>query len=264
MSFLKALSRIGLVELDESDFNKIQEKKQRRAQSSGNASASSSSEEDELERLLRETQASIDAAGVADAAPAPAPAPAPPPVGATPSALADSGDVPSLEGRDLSLIYTAAGIPESPFTAEKLLKVIDGLRALPAPSRRAAVLALDAADDNWSIADVILDAQRKGRALRAEQSRLSELVTHAEAEASAEIQQADEYLQAATAHIREQIAELESTLAAEVQQVTEQKAEIKARLTASRQSASREHARLDAEVARISQIPLTFGSANDG
>lgn len=263
MSFLKALSRIGLVELDESDFNKIQEKKQRRAQSSGDASASSSSEEDELERLLRETQASIDAAGVADAAPAPAPAPAPP-VGATPSALADSGDVPSLEGRDLSLIYTAAGIPESPFTAEKLLKVIDGLRALPAPSRRAAVLALDAADDNWSIADVILDAQRKGRALRAEQSRLSELVTHAEAEASAEIQQADEYLQAATAHIREQIAELESTLAAEVQQVTEQKAEIKARLTASRQSASREHARLDAEVARISQIPLTFGSANDG
>jgi hypothetical protein len=57
---------------------------------------------------------------------------------------------------------------------------------------------------------------------------------------------------------------MELTLAAEVQQVTEQKAEIKARLTASRQSASREHSRLDAEVSRISQIPLTFGEANDG
>jgi uncharacterized phage infection (PIP) family protein YhgE len=147
---------------------------------------------------------------------------------------------------------------------EKLLKVLEGLRALPKSSRRAAVLALDSADENWSIADVILDAQRKGRVLRAEQARLSEMVTHAESEASIELQQADEYLHAATAHIREQIAEMELTLAAEVQQVTEQKAEIKARLTASRQSASREHSRLDAEVSRISQIPLTFGEANDG
>jgi len=109
---------------------------------------------------------------------------------------------------------------------------------------------------------VILDAQRKGRALREEQARMSGAVSQAQAQAEADLQSSDEYMQAATSHIRQQIAELETTLAQEVQQVTEQKAAIKAKLTATRDAAAREHARLEAEVSRISQIPLTF-SDND-
>jgi hypothetical protein len=253
-SFLRALSKIGLIELDDGDMTKIDARTQQ-------AATPPPADEDELEKLPRETQAAIDATG-SEPAPSAAPTPTPATSPSTPPPV-PTGDASELEGRELAVIYASAGIPESPFTVEKLVKVLEGLRALPAASRKAAVLALDAADDNWSIADVILDAQRKGRALREEQGRLSSLVSQAEAQAGTDLQAADEYLQAATAHIRQQISELEATLAGEVQQVTEQKAEIKARLSSTRDAASREHTRLESEVNRISQIPLTFSDSSN-
>jgi DNA repair exonuclease SbcCD ATPase subunit len=154
----------------------------------------------------------------------------------------------------------ASGVPDSPFPVEKLLKMLDGLQALPVASRKAAVLALDSADDNWSIADVILDAQRKTRALREEQARLDSHLSATDAQAQADIASAEAYLEQATATIREQIAELETMLQQEVQQVATQKAEITHTLQSSRDAAARQRARLDNEIARIAKIPLTFGN----
>ena len=153
----------------------------------------------------------------------------------------------------------ASGVPDSPFPVEKLLKMLEGLKALPAASRKAAVLALDAADENWSIADVILDAQRKTRALREEQGRLDTHIAAAEAQAQSDITDAESYLEQATATIREQIAELETLLQQEVQQVADQKSQITQTLQSSRDAAARQRARLDSEIARIAQVPLTFG-----
>jgi hypothetical protein len=64
-------------------------------------------------------------------------------------------------------IFAAAGVPDSPYPAEKLLRLLDGLRAMDAGTRKAAVLAMDAADDNWQIGDCLRDADLKISALEA-------------------------------------------------------------------------------------------------
>ena len=253
-NFLKALAKVGLVELDSSDQS---------SGAKGTSSARSAPEgEDEIERILRETQAALaasdDAASPAAASPA-SPPPAAPAAAAPPPRAAPAGAL-SAEN-SLDEIYMASGVPDSPFPVEKLLKMLEGLKALPAASRKAAVVALDSADENWSMADVILDAQRKTRALREEQLRLDNHLAATEAQAQTDIAAAESYLEQATATIREQIAELETLLQQEVQQVAEQKSQITLSLQSDRDSAVRQRGRLDDEIARIAQIPLTFGDS---
>lgn len=256
-SFLRALAKVGLVELDESEASAS-----RKTPSKG-ASPSSAppADEDEIERILRETQAALAASD--SGAPAAAPSTPPPEADPTPAApppvprSAPTGELAAENS--LAEIYMASGVPDSPFPVEKLLKMLEGLKALPAASRKAAVMALDSADDNWSIADVILDAQRKTRVLREEQARLDSHIAATDAQAQADIASAEAYLEQATATIREQIAELETMLQQEVQQVADQKAEITHSLQSSRDAAARQRARLDEEIARIAKIPLTFG-----
>jgi hypothetical protein len=79
-----------------------------------------------------------------------------------------------LEGIALADIFAAAGVPDSPYPAEKLLRLLDGLRAMDAGTRKAAVLAMDAADDNWQIGDCIADADRKISALDAYKQQLNQ------------------------------------------------------------------------------------------
>jgi hypothetical protein len=57
------------------------------------------------------------------------------------------------------------GVPTVAFTAEQLLKVLEGLGALPEDQRKVAITALDAADDRWDLPSVIQDAERKIAAL---------------------------------------------------------------------------------------------------
>jgi hypothetical protein len=255
-SFLRALAKVGLVELDESEAQAAK----RSASKASSPQPEAPAGEDEIERILRETQAALAAsdAGTASSAPATPPATeasssaAPPPPRSAPT-----GELAAESS--FAEIYMASGVPDSPFPVEKLLKMLDGLKALPAASRKAAVMALDAADENWSISDVILDSQRKTRALREEQARLDAHLSAADAQAQTDITAAEAYLEQATSTIREQIAELETLLQQEVQQVAEQKAQITHTLQSSRDSVARQRARLDAEIARIAQVPLTFG-----
>ena len=69
------------------------------------------------------------------------------------------GDI--VEDRPFADIFASAQLPPSPFPAERLLRLLDGLRAMDEATRKAAVLAMDAADENWTIADPMMDAQRK-------------------------------------------------------------------------------------------------------
>ena len=256
-SFLRALARVGLVELDESEAKK----KPRRSSSSPEPTAG----EDEIERILRETQAALAATDTTSSgASTPAPvsaAPTPPPAAPPPTPRAAPTGTLSTEN-SLDEIYMAAGVPDSLFPVEKLLRMLDGLKELPASSRKAAVMALDAADENWSIADVILDAQRKTRALREEQGRLDAHLSAAETQAQADLSAAESYQEQATATIREQIADLEMLLQQEVQQVADQKAQITSSLQSSRGDVTRQRSQLDSEISRIAKIPLTFGNAS--
>jgi hypothetical protein len=167
------------------------------------------------------------------------------------------------EGRPLEDIFTLAGVAPAPFPAEKLLRLLDGLRAMDAATRKTAVLAMDAADDNWQIADPILDAQRKIAALDAYKQRVGEQVTGAEKHTGAQITEINSTLDRTTAEIRTQISELEALLEREVTKAAQQTTNLEAGLRAAREAAARELRRMDAEIARFAEIPVSFTQPPD-
>lgn len=253
--FLKTLSKIGLVELSPEE----------QARAGRDAPAAQPGSADELEALLAETRQLV---GTVEA-PRTAPPAAPPPVApaSTPPAPTPPAPPPApgaatgvTEGRPLAELYAEQALPPSPFPAEKLIRMLDGLSAMPEATRKAAVLAMDAADDDWSIDDALLDAQRKVRALEAARAAVQRQAEHAAAQAQAQVAEQDRYEQEATATIRQQIAEMEALLQAELTKAAEARAQARAAQDAAHQAASREVARLDAEIQRLGHLAHIFGS----
>jgi|GEM_PF-709217 len=233
--FLRTLAKVGLVELDEA----------------AQAAEAGAIDESELDELIAQ------AAG--DSAPAPsepAPAPTPPPVPLPEGADASAFEV--VEGRPFEAMYELAEIPASPYSAEKLLRLLDGLKAMEAPVRLAAVKAMDEADDAWTVDDAVLDAQRKIRALDDAGGTLDARMQGAEQNAERELAARDDYQAKAAASIRKQIADLEKMLEEELAKVAEEKAAINAALAGTRSAWQREKARLATERERLSTLPTMF------
>jgi exonuclease V gamma subunit len=171
-------------------------------------------------------------------------------------AAADAGA--PIEGRTLEEIYAKAELPPSPFPAEKLLKLLDGLRVMDPATRKAAVLAMDSADDSWTIEDSLLDAERKTRVLRQGCEHADALAAQAEERAKQESLALDEYSQKAADTIRKQIADLEQLMQDELRKAAEQRAQIQADMRSAREAALRERARYELEITRLSEIATMF------
>ena len=233
---MRTLAKIGLVELDPSE--------QAPKADAGEA-------EPDLEALLAEARAI--SAGQSES---PAGAPAPQPAEALPALPAAA----LSEGVSFDELYAEANLAPSPFPAEKLLKLLDGLAAMDPPMRKAAVAAMDQADDAWTIEDPLLDASRKVRALSGARARLDQSLAAAEAEAEADLAAQQQFSEQVVSTIREQIAELEATLAEELSKVGEEKVKIQVRLEAARSGRSREAARLDAAIERLQSLYPLFGN----
>ena len=112
--------------------------------------------------------------------------------------------------------------------------------------RHAAVMAMDAADDAWSIVDPLQDAQRKVAALQRAKGELAAVVGASEAQAERDLKAADAYQAEATEKIRAQISELEALLQEELTSVTNRRATSQSKLQGTREAAAREAARLTA------------------
>lgn len=259
---LRTLVKVGLVELDANESEKLAAKAE-----------PAPAPDDEVDRLLKDTEALLQTSGAAPPRAAPPPPPDVPKAAArAPAAKAPqksasdawspkaepSAASPLFEGRPLAEVYEASGVPACPFPAEKLLKLLDGLKAMEPAMRKAAVTAMDAADDAWSIEDPLKDAARKIQALQGARSQLSAVVTEAESRASADSQAADARQQEATQKIRAEIAELEALLQQELTEVANQRAAIQSRLQATREAAARESARLDQEITALNTILSAF------
>jgi len=156
-------------------------------------------------------------------------------------------------------IYAQGEVPGCPYPAEKLLKVLNGLRAMDAATRKAAVTAMDEADDTWAIEDVLLDADRKMKALDARKRLLVAQARAAEAEATQRVRERDKQQQEAVVSVRQQIADLQALMEREVEKATADKTAAQAKSRAAQEACARESARLDAEIARLQEIPATFG-----
>lgn len=281
--FLRTLAKIGLVELD--------------SEEAGEATATvDEMSADEARRIIREAAAVPTTGGPAAGRSSPPTSAVPsahqreqgaqartaasgPNAGSTSlvpgpdGGLADDLDPDDLlvtaptsttieEGRPLEALYDEAGIRPSPFPAEKLLRLLDGLMAMDPVTRKTAIKAMDAADDAWTIEDPILDAERKIAVLEAQKGRINGLVQEAEGEAESALAAQAEYQARATEEIRRQIADLEALLQQELEKVAKERAEVTARLQATRQAAQREKKRIDGEVARLGQIGALFSPAS--
>jgi hypothetical protein len=201
--------------------------------------------------------------------------PSPPEEGISPNAAPPPRELPSLadacpeqdsptladhaeEGRAFEDIFAAAGVPASPYPAEKLLRLLEGLRAMDAGTRKAAVLAMDAADDNWQMGDCLRDAELKIVALEDHKRQLTAQMQNREQQSAELVNQIKRVLEDATVAIRKQIAELEQLLEREVTRAAQEMTSVEAGLRAAREAASRETRRMDAEIERLREIPTTF------
>lgn len=163
-----------------------------------------------------------------------------------------------VEGRAFEEIFASANLPPSPFPAERLLRLLDGLRAMDEATRKAAVMAMDGADENWTIADPVIDAQRKSAVLESYREGLTAQVASTEQTTAAKIAELTGGQESVVAEIRKQILELEKLLEREVQKKTEQIAALDASLKATRDAVDREGRRITAEIDRLREIPAQF------
>ena len=133
------------------------------------------------------------------------------------------------EGLAFPDIYARQGLAEAAFPVERLQKLVDGLRTLDPTTRRAAITAMDVADETWSMDQVLADADAKIDALRGHQR-------HLQAGADALVQ-----------HNRERIAELESSRDTRVAELRRQIAALEAQVQDAIGAAAADVARLQSE-----------------
>ena len=210
-------------------------------------------------RLIELEEGSSDAASDADliAATAGAP-PAPEPPVPTETLPPEQCDIE--EQRSFETIYGALEVPVSPFPAEKMLRLLDGLKAMDLNTRTTAVRAMDAADDAWTVEDAVLDAQRKVRALQDAKARLAQQAESAQAHAAEQMRQREEKHQQSVGAVRQQIADLEKLLEREVEKAAADKNEITGKARSAQEACARETRRLDTELARLQEILDTFAA----
>jgi len=147
------------------------------------------------------------------AAPEPAPAaPAAAAADAAPPAAPISASAEIVEAVPLDQIYADGQVPSCAYPAEQLLRVLGGLKAMDLATRKAAISAMDAADDSWRIEDVLLDAERKIKALQTRKQMLTAQAQAAEAEAAARVRERDAQQQSALDSVRKQIADLQALM----------------------------------------------------
>ena len=238
--FLNAMSKLGLVELEGEQ-----------------APAGAPASADDIERILQETRQLMDESEEPDP---PAEPQDPPPPEEPPAVVVDENTPTTLEERSFEAIYQAAGVPEAPYPAEKMLRVLDGLRAMDTAMRKAAVMAMDAADDDWTLEDPLLDAQRKVAVLQKERTNIEAVAIAAEQQAQADLAAQDDYKTQAADTIRQQIVELEGLLEQELQKVANEKANIMRQLEETKTNCQAETARFDGEITRLGTLTSTFGT----
>lgn len=161
-------------------------------------------------------------------------------------------------GLTLEQIYAAAGVPPSPYPAERLLRLIDGLKAMDEATRLTTIRAIDAADDSWSIDDPRRDAAAKVAAIERHASGVRAALAKAEQDTQARREQLTQQQERTLADIRRQIADLEGLLAREIARGTQEHAALEAALHMQRESANQELATLSRTTATLNGLIAQF------
>jgi hypothetical protein len=162
------------------------------------------------------------------------------------------------EGVAFEQLFQEAGVPETSFPIERLQKLIDGLRQLDPTTQKAAVLAMDAADENWTIEGVLKDAQLKTDALHAYADRVTARTAQIQGNIERDIASMTGAKDSAIADIQAQIAELQKKLEATASQHASGISTLAAKKTAAQQAADRERQRVNECINRINNLIHPF------
>lgn len=129
-------------------------------------------------------------------------------------------EVNVVEGIDettsVDSIYEKAGVPQVTFGAEKLLRMLDGMKQMDPVTRKSAIKAMDEADDSWSIEEVLQDAQNKADALEAACDALNNTMANIQEQSQAAIKEKQEYITSAREVIEQEIQSLKNRLETEL------------------------------------------------
>lgn len=174
--------------------------------------------------------------------------------------VAPVAPVESQLALSLDDIYVAAGVPTSVYPAEKLLRLLDGLRMMDEATRRTAVAAMDAADDAWDIQSPISDAIAKVDALQAQVMVLRQGVEQAENETESMVLQVKAREVATVTDIRRQIEELEALMAREIGRSTQDQAMLLTDMNVKRESAVNQIAALTGKTGEFRLLIAQFAS----
>lgn len=164
------------------------------------------------------------------------------------------------EGLDIADIYADANVGTSPYPYEKFVKLIDGLAALDDTAKKAALAAMDAADDTWTVGDISNDLAVKRAALVQYQRDIEATVVDLEGKATAAIADTKTLSDERVAAMRAQIAELEQNIQNEFQATGKTIGELHAQLAANKSAGERESQRIGAVVFKMTTVEKTYFS----
>jgi hypothetical protein len=167
--------------------------------------------------------------------------------------------VTAAPGMSLQDIYQSAGVGTCPFPAERLLKLIDGLKAMDEPIRLQTIRALDAADDGWTIADPVADAEAKVKAINGYVQALKAGVEKAAADGRTLMAELRERHEQAAGAIRQQMAELDAMLQRAVAKHAEECASVEAAQAERERGANRDVEQLARVAGELQSVVTQFG-----
>lgn len=182
---------------------------------------------------------------------------APPPM---PAATDDAAPAtPGVEeGLDFAEIFARQGVVDAGFPVERLVKLVDGLKALDPTTRRAAITAMDVADETWSMDQVLADADAKIAALRGHQRHLQGNADALVRANQARIAELESSRDARLADLRQQIAVLEAQIQDAVGATAADIARLQSESESNKAALARETQRLDAQVLSLEELAAQF------
>lgn len=160
-------------------------------------------------------------------------------------------------GRSLEDIYSARQVPSVPYSADKLLQTLEGLKALPLDTQKVAIKAMDDAERR-SVAEPVGDAQNKLQALADEQAELRTNLNGVRASNDSRVKESEDGQASRLSKIREQIAGLEAMIARETQNGAEERAKIQSETETAKKSTDAQLARLDSAASRLRTVITLF------
>ena len=224
-------------------------------------------EDADIDAIIRraaeaETRGSRAPAPSAKASSAKAPPPVPTEKTGAPVNEPPAGQAAALpgieEGLSFADIYARQGLAEAAFPIERLQKLVEGLRTLDPTTRRAAITAMDVADETWSMEQVLADADDEAAALRGHQR-------HLQGGAEALVQHNGERIDALeasrdtrVAELRRQIAALEAQVQDAIGATAADVARLHSESESNKAALQREAQRLDAQIAAIADLAAQF------